>query len=201
MKCPSSFSRILIPRILILSWLRIENAALMKPWGSESSVPSERLSSSMDPWPHCRIFGAKIMAGSYDSNSNNGLLTCYGSPSDGALALHHPPHNGPRSTGTCLSDLNPGSTRSYDMFLDYAGYLLVALSYFELFTKTIRYCSGRPPSDAPNKWEIDVIHRLMDSVYTGAPDPTLSQSVATAQTQSCQSLSPHSLLVSKYRPK
>ena len=78
--------------------LRIENPALMRPWGMNCSVPSERLSSSsMDSWPHYRILGAQIVAGSYDLNSNNGLLTRYGSPSDGFLALHHPPHNRPQS--------------------------------------------------------------------------------------------------------
>ena len=105
MKCPPFFSRIFIVRNLILILLRIENAALMRPWGMNSSIPSERLSSSsMDSWPYYRILEAQIVAGSYDSDSSNSLLTCYGSPSDDFLALHHPPHNGPRSTSLCQSD-------------------------------------------------------------------------------------------------
>ena len=146
--------------------LRIENAALMRPWGMDSSVPSESLSSSMDSWPHYRILGAQIVAESCDLNSNNGLLTCYGSPSDGFLAPHHPPHNAPRSTSLCQFDLKPGSTRSYDMFLDCTGYLLVALPCLGLFAKTLRYYSGKPPRDAPNKGKIDVLHRPMDRACT-----------------------------------
>ena len=113
---------------LILRWLRIENAALMRPWGINSAVPSERLfSSSMDSWPHYRILEAQFVAGFYDLNPSNGLLTCYGSPSDNSLALHHLPHNGPRSTSLWLSDSDPGSTGSYDMFLNYTGYLIGSL--------------------------------------------------------------------------
>ena len=163
----------------------------------KSCVPSERLSSSsMDPGPPYCIFWAQIMAESYEFNPNNGLLTCYGSPSEGSLALHHPPYNGPRSTSMYMSDSNPGSTRSYDIF---PGYRLVASPELGLFTKTIRYYSGKTPSDAPNMWEIDMFHGLMDSIYRWAPDPTSSQCMATAETQSCQSLSLHSLLVPKYR--
>ena len=133
----------------------------------DSSVPSERLSfSSMDAWPYYRILGVQIVAESRDLNTNNGLLTCFGSPSDGLLALHHPPHNGPRSTSLCQSDLNSGSTPSYDMFLDCTGYSLVASPCLGLFAKTLRYYSGKPPRDAPNKGKIDVLHRPMDRACT-----------------------------------
>ena len=174
-------------------------AALMKPWGINSSVPSERLSYSTEPWPHYRILGAQILAGSYDLNIINGLLTCYGSPSDDALALHHPPHNDPRSTSLCQSHSKPGSTHSYDMFLNCTGYLLVASPCLGLFTKNLRCYSGKPPNDAPNKWEIDALHRPMEKLCTWASNPASSRCMPTAQTQVCQFLSLHYLLTSEYR--
>ena len=166
-KCPSFFSRIFILRVLILRLLRIENAALMRPWGMSSSLPSERLSSSsMDSWPYSRILGAQIVAGSYYSDSSNSLLTCYGSPSDDFLALHHPLHNGPRSTSLCLPESNPGSTRSYDMFLYCTGYLLVASSCLGLFTNTLSHYKGKPPRDAPNEGKIVLLHPSVNRVCT-----------------------------------
>ena len=148
----------------------------MKPCGMDSSVPSERISSSsMEPWPHYHILGAQIVSESYELNSNNELLTCYGSPSDYPLALQHPPHDSPRSKGLCLSNSNPGSTHLYDMFPDCVGYLLVASLCLGLFTKTFSHYSGKPPNDAPNKWEIDVLHRLIDKTCTWASDPASSR--------------------------
>ena len=71
----------------------------------------------MYSWPHERILGAQIMAESYNLDSINGFLTCYGGLSDVSLALHRPLHNVGRSTTLWLSEPNPGSTRSYDIFL------------------------------------------------------------------------------------